>query len=261
MKGTGQFDVYAAFYDLLYKDKDYRGEALYIDQLITQFSNGDKAQMPLLDLACGTGKHLLELSDLGYSKLSGSDISASMIEVAKQNAALRKKPLSFYNYSFQQADQIDKKFDVVISMFSAFNYITSYEDQSKTLKNICQLLNKNGLLVFDYWNGAAVVRHYSPVKVLRKKIAEKEILRISETTLDQMLQKATVKFTCSYFEANQRMAEFEEVHQLHYYYFAEMTNLLKGHGFEVLSAMPFMSTDDRVKTDDWNISIVARKIS
>src|SRR4051812_30957727 len=114
MKGNLQFDVYAAFYDLLYKDKDYRGEAVYIDNLISRFLKKEKAKAALLDLACGTGKHLLELSENGYVELSGSDISKSMIDIARKNAEIKKKNITFHNYSFQEADKIQQKFDVVI---------------------------------------------------------------------------------------------------------------------------------------------------
>src|SRR6187402_870517 len=105
MKATSQFDVYAAFYDLLYKDKDYRGESEYIDTLITKFLNKDKSKTTLLDLACGTGKHLLELSTMGYTSLSGSDISKSMIDIATKNTEAKRKKIAYYNHSFQEANK------------------------------------------------------------------------------------------------------------------------------------------------------------
>lgn len=257
---NSQFDFYAAFYDLLYKDKDYKGESEYIDKLISEFLNKEKSNTSLLDLACGTGKHLFELSSKGYASLSGSDISNSMIEIAKQNAEIKAKKVVFYNHSFQEADKINQTFDVVISMFSAMNYLTSYTDQSKTLSNIHSLLNSGGIFIFDYWNGCAVTESYSPVKVLKKKQDEAEIIRISETNLDLIDQTATVKFTCNYFKDDLRIANFEETHYLHYYYFSEMKNLLVSHGFEILHVSPFMHMDKSVTPQEWNISIIAKKI-
>jgi SAM-dependent methyltransferase len=259
MKGNSQFDVYAAFYDLLYKDKNYKGESEYIDQLIAKFLNKEKSETTLLDLACGTGKHLFELSSKGYASLSGSDISKSMIDVAVKNAEATAKKVSFYNFSFQESDKINKRFDVVISMFSAMNYLTSYEDQSKTLKNVHSLLNDNSLFIFDYWNGCAVTEIYSPIKALRKKQGDEEILRISETSLDHISQSATVKFTCNYFKGNERVAEFEETHHLHYYYFSEIKNMLLEHGFDVLYIGPFMNIGGAITPQEWNISVVCRK--
>lgn len=259
MKTNSQFDVYAAFYDLLYKDKDYKGESEYIDTLIAKFLNKDKNKTALLDLACGTGKHLLELSSMGYASLAGSDISKSMIDIAVKNSEAKGKNITYYNYSFQEADKISQAHDVVISMFSAMNYLTTYADQSKTLSNIHGLLKSGGLFIFDYWNGHAVTKNYSPVKVLKKKQNDAEIIRISETNLDLIEQLATVKFTCNYFKNNERIAEFEETHLLHYYYFSEMKNLLNSHQFEILHISPFMHIDQVVTPQEWNISIIARK--
>jgi SAM-dependent methyltransferase len=260
MKKNAQFDVYAAFYDLLYKDKDYKGEAEYIDQLINKFSEKNKKNLSLLDLACGTGRHLQELYQKGYGNLSGSDISKSMIDLAKKNAESKKQNLQFFNYSFQESDKIENKFDIILSMFSAVNYLTTYVEQSKTLNNIHKLLNKDGLFIFDYWNGNSVTKNYSPVKVLRKKDGDAEIMRISETNLDLINQDAQVKFTCNYMKKDTKIIEFEETHHLHYYYFSEIKNLLASHRFDIVHISPFMKMNNTLSPDEWNISIIARKI-
>lgn len=254
-----QFNIYAKFYDLLYKDKDYQKEAKYIDSLILKYSTKQKSDLSVLDLACGTGRHLFELSSLGYQSLSGSDISSAMIEVAVEQAKSVNKDIQFHNYSFQESDQITGRFDVVLSMFSAVNYLTDFKDQEKTFRNIHSLLNDKGLFIFDYWNGYAVTRDYSPVKVLRKKHQQAEIVRISTTELDLIRQGTTVKFNCMYLEDDKKISEFEEVHHLHYYYFSEMHNLLSTAGFKVLHQSPFMQQDKSVDPYDWNISIVAQK--
>lgn len=256
---TRQFDTYARFYNLLYKDKNYSREAAYIHQLVSRYYSKKQSELSLLDLACGTGRHLFELSLLGYARLSGSDIAKAMIDVARENAAQAAKEVAFYNYSFQEAHHIPGKFDVVISMFSAVNYITSFEDQLQTFRNIYNLLESGGIFIFDYWNGNAVVRDYSPVKVLRKQDKGAEIVRVSNTSIDLVKQHATVQFNCQYFEENQRVDEFEEVHHLHYYYFSEMYNLLQVAGFSVLHESPFLEPDKPVDPYDWNISIVAQK--
>lgn len=261
MKASNQFDVYASFYDLLYKDKDYKGESEYINKLISKFLRKRKQNSSLLDLACGTGSHLRELYKKGYSKLSGSDIAKSMISIARKKAIGKGLDIDFFNYSFQDSNKIPGSFDVILSMFSAVNYLTSYRDQSKMLSNVHGLLNNNGLFIFDYWNGYAVTHNYSPVKVLRKKSGDAEIMRISETTLDLMAQKAQVKFTCNYVQKNKKIIEFEEVHHLHYYYFSEIKNLLASHNFEVLHISPFMKMNKELSPSDWNISVVAKKIS
>lgn len=254
-----QFNTYASYYDLLYKDKNYSAEANFIKQLLVKHSKKNIKTLKLIDLACGTGRHLIELGKKGFNNLSGSDISKAMIDEAKNNAAKSKYKLQLYNYSFQEAFKISHKYDVVISMFSAFNYLTSYNDQHVALNNINKLLTKKGLFVFDYWNGHAVVNNYSPVKVLRKKNGNNELIRISETTLDLINQKAKVKFNCSYLSNKIKIIQFEETHFLHYYFYSEMCNLLNTHGFDIIHVSPFMSLKKKISADVWNISIVAQK--
>ena len=260
MKSKAPFDAYADFYDLLYKNKDYKGESAYIDQLMSKFLKSDRKKASLLDLACGTGRHLQELYKVGYRNLSGSDISKPMIEIAVKGAAEKGQDIRFHNYSFQKSNKIAKKFDVVISMFSAVNYITTYADQCKTLSNVHGLLNKNGLFIFDYWNGCAVTDHFSPVKVLRKKNGDSEIIRISETSLDLINQEATIKFTCNYMKKDKRKLQFEETHRLHYYYFSEMKNLLESNSFEIVHISPFMQIDKALSPNDWNVNVIVRKL-
>ena len=253
-----QFTKSAKFYDLLYKDKDYEGEAKYIHELIKNNFHSNGLSLKILDLACGTGKHLIELGKLGYSHLFGSDITSEMIKLAKKNSKDKNQNIKYYNYSFQEADQITKKFDIIISMFSAINYVTTYEEQVQSLKNIHNLLDNGGIFIFDYWNGNAVVKDYSPVRVLKKKNKKAQLIRFSETSIDLIAQRAEVKFSCHYMEDG-IISEFEELHHLHYYFFSEMSNLLKSSGFKIIHQCPFMEISKEIGAYDWNISVVAKK--
>lgn len=251
-------ESYSAFYNIFYKDKNYAAEAAYIHELIQKNISKKPAEIRLLDLACGTGRHLFELDTLGY-KTEGSDIAEKMIEVARKQAENLGKNISFHNYSFQESYKIEKKFDVVISVFSAIDYLTETEDLVKTLGNIYDLLEPGGIFVFDYWNGNAVVRDFSPVKVLRKNDGNNEIMRISNTSLDIEKQRATVQFTCLFFENGVKQNEFVEVHPMRYFYFQEMETLLKLCKFEVVHKSTFMNTETIGNAYDWNISVVAKK--
>lgn len=250
------FSDYAEFYDLLYEDKPYRAEAEYTAGLITRFCSSPAKSQCILDLACGTGRHCFELENLGY-KVEGSDISASMIARAERSAKERNSPVTFYNHSFQEAHLIEKQYDAILTLFSAFCYLTTHHEILTTLNNIHTLLEQQGLFIFDYWNGNAVIKDYSPLKILQKTTSDRELLRISRTSLDRENQVAHVDFQFICLKNGIKQHEFTEQHIVRYFFFREIETYLDICGFDLLYRSRFMG--DTCTPDDWNITIVARK--
>lgn len=79
------YHAFAAYYDRLMEQVDYRRRAQYFDSVIRQHLS--VAEKPiLLDLACGTGSLSVELSRLGYDVI-GVDGSADMLSEAASKGA------------------------------------------------------------------------------------------------------------------------------------------------------------------------------
>ncbi len=250
------FEEYAEYYDIVYKDKDYCSEALFISELIKRYCN-PKRPIKVLDLACGTGLHAIELAKMGY-EVDASDISAKMINVAKENARRNKLKISFHQEAFQTAGRINKKFDVVISMFSAINYLTSCKDLLGSLKNIHGLLESNGIFIFDFWNGNAVIEDFSSVRVKRMNKGKKSVLRYSENTIDRLEQIVNVKFTFMLFDKYVLVSEFTENHICRYYFIKEMEDYLNISDLNVVHKCPFMSPNKAISYKDWNVTFVSK---
>jgi len=250
---------YSAYYDLLYQDKDYAGEAAFVRELIRRHVDRPPAGVSLLDLACGTGKHALELARMGF-RVAGSDQSAGMLKQAAENFAKGRLPGEFYPQSFQTADAIGRTFTVVTSMFSAVNYLTTLRDLSLALRAVGRLLEPGGLFLFDFWNGNAVLAGYSPVRVKSVSDGDRRLLRTSETSLDPIHQTAHVHYHVVLSQRDRIVADFEEDHHLRYYFPQEMVDLLELHGFEVLQRCPFMRPDEEITPLEWNLSYVARRV-
>jgi 2-polyprenyl-3-methyl-5-hydroxy-6-metoxy-1,4-benzoquinol methylase len=255
---AGVFAEYAAYYNILYRDKDYAGETKFILQLMKKLLSRDSRNLRILDLACGTGRHAMELAQLGYA-VEGSDVSKDMIEIAVRESKRKNLKITYYNESFQTIGRIGKKYDVILSMFSAINYLSSYEDLSKALQNIYTLLDKKGIFIFDFWNGDAVIDSFSPLRVKRVSKKGKEVLRISRTTIDRLSQRATVKFHFILLEEGRITKEFDEEHVVRYFFLQEMSDLLEANNFKVILRCPFMEVSRIVSPSDWNVTYVARK--
>lgn len=250
------FADYSEFYDLLYEDKPYREEARFVAGLLERYAPAGEPVRTILDLACGTGRHCFELEGMGYA-VEGSDLSAAMIERARAAAAERGSAAVFHNVPFQEAARIGRRFDAVISMFSAIDYLTTHRDLMVSLENVHRLLRPCGLFAFDYWNGNAVVKDYSPVRELRKQRGNLEIVRTSRTQLDRVQQIAEVNFRFECLADGVVQHEFAERHLVRYFFFREIETYLELCGFDLVHRSGFLA--DTFSPDDWNIAVVARK--
>lgn len=253
------FRKYATYYDLLYKNKNYRDEAEFISNLIRHLISAPPSEIGILDLACGTGKHAMELARLGY-QVEGSDISGEMIAIAKSESKKCDYSIPFYNESFQTCANIGKKYHIILAMFSAINYLTTYDDFSLAMRNIASLLHDDGYFIFDCWNGTAVIRDFSPVRIKRVSGSNKEVIRISETAVDQISQLATVNFDFLLLQNGSVAGEFKEKHIIRYYFLQELADLLKANYFEIIDRRPFMQPQRDVEATDWNVTHIVRAL-
>ncbi len=254
-----RFSQYAQYYDLFYQDKNYVSESLFINQLIEKNIPNDKKNISILDIGCGTGIHAIELSSYGY-EVDGSDISLDMINIAKKRASEAGKNINFYNESFQTAHNIAKKYDVILALFSSINYVISDQDLSLAFKNINNLLNENGILIFDFWNGDAVTKDYSPQKNKVVESGEIKIERETFATIQKSMNLITVDFNFNLYKNDKSFDKFSEKHELRYFFLNEMNKILSSNKFEVKYSCPFNNIDAKLDKYDWNVTYVAEKL-
>ncbi|MFA5145032.1 MAG: class I SAM-dependent methyltransferase [Candidatus Omnitrophota bacterium] len=244
---------YARYYDIIYKDKDYPKECIYIEKLFKKFIGG---HIEILDIACGTGNHLLPFINKGYA-ISGIDLSSAMIEAAKRKIPSGISSKIDLQVASMQNFRMKKRFDVIILMFSAINYLTEYRDLKKTIINIRTHLKPGGVFIFDFWNGFAVLDHYS---IRRDKIAregELSVRRISLTKLDIINHIAHVLFKCSVFQNNKLIDKFEEIHKVRFFFPREIKDILLDTGFKTIMMHPFLTYKNTIADKDWDVTVVA----
>ncbi|HXI83644.1 MAG TPA: class I SAM-dependent methyltransferase [Verrucomicrobiae bacterium] len=132
----------ARYYDLIYSWKDYQKEAATIQRLITKYKRSKGYD--LLEVACGTGKHIQYLKD--KFRVLGTDISTGMLRVARQNIK---------GVRFQRADMVtlnlEKQFDVIVCLFSSIGYVKTAADLKRTLLNFGGHLKKGGVVIIEPW--------------------------------------------------------------------------------------------------------------
>lgn len=99
-----------------------------------------------MDLGCGTGI-LCDLLHRNGIDASGTDLSESMIRVAREN---------FPHLSFEVADMTDfhpqRSFDLVTCTGDALNHIMKTEDVKAIFRNVHDCLSPGGYFIFDILN-------------------------------------------------------------------------------------------------------------
>lgn len=251
------FKTFANYYDLLYRDKDYKAESEYISKLIRQYAPQSKS---LLNLGCGSGSHDLELAKYGF-EIDGLDLSQEMIAKAEE-----KRKLSIYKDTlrFSQGDirkvNYQKKFDIITSLFHVFSYLTSNKDMESAAKSAYMQLNDDGILIFDCWYGPAVLIEKPTVKIKRFESNGIKLTRIAEPDLDTANNKVTVNYTLFPKENNQYLEPIQESHTVRYWFIPEIEYIFTNAGFSLLNCHEWMS-DKKPGTDTWGVVFILKKTS
>jgi SAM-dependent methyltransferase len=117
------FRQYGAYYDLLYRDKDYASEARYV---VRTLRAADPQVRTVLEFGSGTGRHGRLLAERGLD-VFGVERSDAMVAVARrpQASSLTEGGGRFecVQGDIRTAD-IGRSFDAVISLFHVVSYQT-----------------------------------------------------------------------------------------------------------------------------------------
>jgi 2-polyprenyl-3-methyl-5-hydroxy-6-metoxy-1,4-benzoquinol methylase len=248
------FKDYARIFDVIYKDKNYTAECAFLNEIFRSYSK--KPVQKVLDIACGTGNHIIPLAKMGF-KVAAQDLSSDMLAVAKSKCSAKNLKVDFLGCFPMQSFKHAKKFDAIIAMFSSIDYVLKPKELKRTLGNIRNCLKKDGLLVFDFWNKPCVDKYFTPYKRKVFLKGNEKVVRVSKTTLDKRGSIAKVNFSCDYYVRGKRVARIIELHRMKYYKISQMRKIVESSGYKVLGVFPFMHKDKKVTDKDWNISLVA----
>jgi SAM-dependent methyltransferase len=139
---TGPFHPTAHLYDLAYSGLDYEGHAATVEGIIRERSPGAAS---LLDVACGTGKHL-EIWRDRFDRVAGLDLDAALLEVA----AGRVPDVPLHHGDYTDFD-LGETFDAVTCLFSSIGYARTPERLDAAVASMARHLAPGGVLVIEPW--------------------------------------------------------------------------------------------------------------
>ncbi len=240
--------IYSQYYDLLYSDKDYVAEVEYIDNLINTHS---KEMKTLLDLGCGTGKHAELFCDKGY-RVHGVDLSQEMLEIAQKRASKKQDRLQFTHSNIQELN-FNQQFDVIVSLFHVMSYQNCNEELKKTFEVVKQHLKTNGIFIFDFWYGPAVLTDLPSTRIKRLENDKIKVTRIAEPTL--FAQKNIVNVNYDVFiedKKSNQIIQKNELHPMRYFFDTELQLICEQMGFIIEKKYKWM-TLEHPSFESWNV--------
>lgn len=250
---TGVFDAYAAYYDLLYRDKDYAGEAAYVRDLIQQYRPGARE---VLELGCGTGGHAVCFAGHGY-RLTGVDRSEAMVLRARARAeGIATAPLVFAVGDLRDF-RAGGDFDVVLALFHVMSYQTGNDDLQAAMATAAAHLRPGGIFIFDCWYGPGVLADPPVTRVRRLHGDGVAITRIAESDHYPNENRVDVHYEVI-VDGPHGLERIREVHPMRYLFVPEVDLLLQGAGLRRLALVDWLG-DGPPGLGSWNVCFVAVK--
>jgi glycine/sarcosine N-methyltransferase len=105
----------------------------------------------VLDTACGTGQHAIALARRGY-QVVGTDLSAPMVERARQNAAAAGIQIPFVVAGFGQLASLGGPFDALLCLGNSLPHLLTESALAGALADFAAALRPGGLLVIQNRN-------------------------------------------------------------------------------------------------------------
>ena len=210
----------AKYYDRIYAFKDYHRESTRLLEII-QEETGNNA-LRLLDVACGSGKHLQHLQE--HFQVEGLDLDEVLLEVARE----RLPGIPLHHGNMIKFD-LGKKYDVITCLFSAIGYVKTLENLQLTLICMQRHLSPGGLFLVEPWF-TPEMWHPGTLHGLFIDDPDLKITRMNLSEVDGRISRMDMHYLIG---TPQGVEHYVERHELGLFTQAEMLREIRKAGFLV----------------------------
>jgi ubiquinone/menaquinone biosynthesis C-methylase UbiE len=145
IKHKKPFSNIASYVDILWH-KSLEKQLRFIKYIIKSYFN---KPVSIIDAGCGTGRITYELAKLKEVKnIVGFDNNLNMLKIAQQRSHPKIKFVKGDLRTYYQS----RKVDLILCLYTTFNYLLKDEEIIQTLKNFRKCLKRNGMIVLDLSN-------------------------------------------------------------------------------------------------------------
>jgi ubiquinone/menaquinone biosynthesis C-methylase UbiE len=210
----------ARFYDALYHFKDYAAAAGTLIALLEREHPGART---LLDVACGTGRHLEHLQS--RYEAEGADISAALLEAARQRC-----PRTAFHEGDMVTLDLGRRYDVVTCLFSAIAYTRTSASMHAAVAAMGRHVEPSGVLVIEPWFTPDVYR----TGTITSNVVDQKELKIVWMYRSTPPVGRLATLDIHYLVGTpQEIERFEERHELGLFTDDEMRAAFRDAGFTV----------------------------
>jgi SAM-dependent methyltransferase len=185
----------------------------------------------MLDLACGTGRHAIELARRGY-EVVGFDLSLAMLARAGEEAQDREAQLTFVQGDMREMT-FEEQFDGVYCWSTSFGYFEE-DKNAGVIDRIHKALRSGGLFLLDVANRDFLVRQSPSLAWFEGD----GCVCMDEMSVDFITSRMKVKRTMMLDDGRSREIEYSmRIYSLH-----ELGKILHEHGFKVTEVSGRLAT-------------------
>lgn len=189
----------------------------------------------VLDLACGSGRHSLELRRRGFSVV-GADISTDLIEIARRDAAAENLDVDFVLSDLRNLE-FENEFDLVLNLNDgAIGYLESDEENLRTFEAISRALKPGGRNLIQLPN----VLYAKERLPQRSWIPASDMIELVEHRWDKRARRMEGKMVAARFgevlenldgiEFSQRLYSVDELREIYASVGMELLTVYHGNG-------------------------------
>lgn len=238
---------FAKVYDQLIYDVDYDKIVDFINEKCVENKIFGKN---LLELGCGTGNITSKLN--GYNVIA-VDYSEEMLSIARQKIA-NKRTVRYIQNDIISLN-LEKNFDIVISVLDVFNYIKNSDDLAKIFDNVYKHMKEDSIFIFDM-NTEYKIKEFIGNNVFTDEIDD--ILYIWQGSYDEETKINDYLITFFQKERSGLYSRFDELHSEKAYNEEEIVSMLNKSGFkDILIFDDYTSKKSKEKT--MRFTFVVRK--
>lgn len=177
----------------------------------------------VLDVACGVGRHSIELARRGY-QVTGLDLSPTLLKIAAERAERAGVEVNWVRADMR-AIPFTQEFDAAFNIFSSWGYLESEDEDQKVLEAVARALKPGGSFLLETAHRDWMIRHFQP-HAWSEGVG---VLVLEDRIFDLLSGRLLSTWTAIYNDGRRRQWQVNTRH----YSAAELRRMLESAGFTI----------------------------